>query len=112
MSPSVGRFPQSTLVKALVLESDAGRQNAIVSIDLIASVGDLFRYAYALACEKGLDCGALPYEAITFGASHSHSEPGAIGGGFLWSIAPATDLPVPSLRDSMAGSIATALIEA
>jgi len=49
---------------------------------------------------------------VFFSSSHSHSGPGALSSDFLWSVAPATDLLIPELQESLSNSTATAMMQA
>jgi len=48
--------------------------------------------AYDIATSKGF---TIPFDNVAMFGSHTHSGPGAITPGFLWAVAPATDLLVP-----------------
>eukprot|EP01116_Phalansterium_solitarium_P024187 TRINITY_DN8784_c0_g1_i1.p1 TRINITY_DN8784_c0_g1~~TRINITY_DN8784_c0_g1_i1.p1 ORF type:complete len:487 (+),score=212.95 TRINITY_DN8784_c0_g1_i1:50-1462(+) len=96
-----------TWVKGLAID-DGTTQFVFVTIDGIGSAGDLNFMAWSIAGTMGL---TLPYENILFSASHSHSGPGAVSSDFLWSVAPATDLLVPSAQRALATTMAKAIVQ-
>lgn len=87
-----------TWVRALVIE-EGGQQFAVITIDAIGADSVLMRLAWEIATAQGLQ---IPLENIVLGGSHSHSGPGGISPFFLWAIAPAIDLLVPSLQLQLA----------
>lgn len=97
-----------TWVKALALD-DGTNQFVFVTLDGIGSAGDLNRLAHDIAGGMGFK---LPYENVLFSSSHTHSGPGAVSSDFLWSVAPATDLVVPSIQRQLATTMAQAMVNA
>jgi len=96
-----------TNVRALVLFDDAGTGVAFVTVDAIGMSGQLADISYNMAAAKGFK---VPRENVIMSGSHTHSGPGALAPDFLWAVAPATDLIVPSLRDRLANTVASALL--
>eukprot|EP01104_Vermistella_antarctica_P008034 TRINITY_DN1998_c0_g1_i1.p1 TRINITY_DN1998_c0_g1~~TRINITY_DN1998_c0_g1_i1.p1 ORF type:complete len:503 (+),score=101.27 TRINITY_DN1998_c0_g1_i1:48-1511(+) len=99
---------EPTWIKTLVIQV-GGTGYSFTTIDGIGSDGTLNFLAYQIAAGQGY---TVPFENCIFSASHSHSGPGAISPEFLWAMAPATDLMVPSLQRAMATSMATSMIDA
>lgn len=91
-----------TWVRAVVIE-EGGESFAVVTIDAIGADSVLMRLAWEIAAAQGLQ---VPLENIVMGGSHSHSGPGGISPFFLWAIAPAIDLLVPSLQLELANRYA------
>jgi neutral ceramidase len=108
MMPSEGVLIP-TYAKCLVLKSSNAIPLALVSLDAVGSDGTLLSLAYQKAKEMGFN---IPLDNVILSASHTHSGPGAITPEWLWSLAPATDLLVPSLQDTMAQHIADCLVKA
>jgi len=107
MTPSVGVMAP-LWVKALVIDNDEERV-AFVTLDGIGSDGTLNELAYKIAQAQGFN---VPFENCIFGASHSHSGPGAVSAQRLWEVAPATDLIVKDLQIQLATLLAAAMVEA
>ncbi|XP_065899909.1 neutral ceramidase-like isoform X2 [Dysidea avara] len=107
MMPSKGHL-QPTWVKALVIDT-GDEQICFVTLDAIGSDGTLMQLAYDIATSKGF---TIPFDNIALFGSHTHSGPGGITPEFLWAVAPAMDLLVPELQETLANSIATAMLEA
>jgi len=107
MNPSQGVI-DPTWVKALVIDNGQ-EQFAFVTVDAIGSSGPLMDIVYPIAKAKGF---TLPRENVMLSAAHTHSGPGAISPDFLWAVAPATDLMIPSLQLKFATSVADALVQA
>lgn len=107
MEPSTGVM-DPTWVKALVI-SDGTETICFATIDGIGADSSLAMMGWEIAQAQGFN---VSFDNLMFSASHSHSGPGAISPEFLWSVAPATDLMVPSLQRQIATSLAQALVEA
>eukprot|EP01104_Vermistella_antarctica_P016348 TRINITY_DN554_c7_g1_i1.p1 TRINITY_DN554_c7_g1~~TRINITY_DN554_c7_g1_i1.p1 ORF type:complete len:522 (-),score=121.45 TRINITY_DN554_c7_g1_i1:264-1829(-) len=107
MNPSVGAY-NPTWVKALYVQT-ANTSVCFVTLDAIGADGTIAELAYNLAVADGFP---LPFEQVIMSAAHTHSGPGGISPAFLWSIAPATDLMVPTLQRTFAQSIADAMVQA
>jgi len=108
MNPSQGIW-SPTWVKALVLQFDDGSLFAFVTLDGIGMAGSIADLAWTIAKAGGLK---VPRDNVIFSASHTHSGPGASAPDFLWEIAPATDLMIPSLQRKMATTMANSLLQA
>jgi hypothetical protein len=80
LSCSVGVM-DPTWAKALYIEDDQGNKVTLVTIDAIGSDGPLVDLAHTYAVTMGFP---LSREQVIFGASHSHSGPGAVSPSFLW----------------------------
>lgn len=98
-----------TWAKAVVIQDASGNEVCIVSVDAIGADGNLMHLAYVYAASEGFP---IAEENIVFGASHTHSGPGGVSESFLWQVAPAVDLLVPELQQTMARSLATAMVTA
>jgi hypothetical protein len=110
MTPSLGRLPGDGIyVRALVMRDSNGVSVAWVTLDGIGSDITLNALAFDIAVDMGF---SVPYANCTFSGSHSHSAPGAITPDFLWQVAPATDLMVPSIQREFAVNMALAMVQA
>jgi len=107
MMPSTGVL-DPTWTKALVIDNGE-EQIAFITLDGIGSDGALSMMAWTIAVNSGFK---VPFDNCLFSSSHTHSGPGAIASDMLWSLAPATDLIVPSLARQLATSMAQAMVEA
>ncbi|ELR11785.1 Ceramidase [Acanthamoeba castellanii str. Neff] len=107
MNPSQGII-DPTWVKALVID-DGRTPVAFLTLDMIGASGSVMDIAYAIAVSRGF---TVPRANVIMSASHTHSGPGAVSPEFLWAVAPATDLMVPSLQWKLSNSIADALVSA
>jgi len=97
-----------TWVKVLVLDNSKV-QVCIVTLDGIGSDANINQMAWYIAAASGF---TVPFENCVFSSSHSHSGPGAVSSDFLWSVAPAVDLLVPSIQRQLATSMAEAMLSA
>ncbi len=95
-------------MKALILDNGE-EQFVFCTTDGIGSDENVNLLAYDIAAAMGFP---IPLDNIIFSSSHTHSGPGALSSDFLWAMAPATDLLVPSVQRQLATSMATALMEA
>lgn len=95
-------------MKALVID-DGRTPVAFLTLDMIGASGSVMDIAYAIAVSRGF---TVPRANVIMSASHTHSGPGAVSPEFLWAVAPATDLMVPSLQWKLSNSIADALVSA
>eukprot|EP00042_Codosiga_hollandica_P023055 m.89246 g.89246 ORF g.89246 m.89246 type:complete len:400 (-) comp51029_c0_seq1:339-1538(-) len=107
MTPSVC-CGEPTWAKALFIDTGADTF-AIVTIDAIGSESSVREIAYDLIVGMGVN---LSDSNFILSGSHSHSGPGAISPNFLWAVAPATDLLIPELQESLALSVAKAVFQA
>eukprot|EP00698_Gefionella_okellyi_P020707 TRINITY_DN6544_c0_g1_i1.p1 TRINITY_DN6544_c0_g1~~TRINITY_DN6544_c0_g1_i1.p1 ORF type:complete len:478 (+),score=110.22 TRINITY_DN6544_c0_g1_i1:248-1681(+) len=107
MMPSTG-VDTPTWVKALVIDTGS-TQVAFATMDAIGADGNVCKLAYELAVEGGF---TISFDNFVCSGSHTHSGPGAVSSCLLWSLAPATDVLVPSVQREFASKIASALLEA
>jgi Neutral/alkaline non-lysosomal ceramidase, N-terminal len=117
MTGNVG-VKSTNWVKALVIETvSAGEEGtaattervAFITTDSIGSDGSMGDKCWAMAAARGFK---ITRANTIFSASHTHSGPGALSPEFLWAVAPATDLLIPSLLDFYCERIVAAALEA
>src|SRR3989338_8251637 len=93
----------------IIKDTNAGSQLALITVDAIGADSALLKMAVEKATAMGFD---VPLSNVVLSASHTHSGPGAVTAELLWSLAPATDLLVPEVRDGFADSFAKCLVQA
>lgn len=106
LAPSTGTH-DPIQAKCLVLDDGQDRV-AIVTLDAIATVGEVVTLAHQMATAQGF---TVPIDHLLVCSSHTHSGPGAISSLRFWNLTAADEL-VPSVRDGFAAGVARALLAA
>lgn len=106
MTPSQG-YLNPTWIKCLTID-DGKTTVTFVTFDAIGADGNICDESALKANVLGYP---FPRENIIFGASHTHSGPGAVSPEFLWEVAPATDLIVPELFANFTATVAQCIYQ-